>query len=229
MRLTAADRRPPPPGAGALAAGVLAAVLIGACGLPSESALGSPVRCAEDAAPGTMTFCQPESKGDSFRGYEIYYKLITSVEATPQPRHHDDLRARFGRLSNAASRSCDGDRPPLVSAADAEAGDTVTFDVGGLRTAAAAEPFLLAGQGRIEVRRGIEDPGDPLRACRPFSAIDGYRAGHRDLSAAAAAALTARTGALIEMVAYVVSYGSDGGQTLYSAPLLIGRERLDLY
>lgn len=176
-----------------------------------------------------MTFCQPESKGDSFRGYEIYYKLITSVEATPQPRHHDDLRARFGRLSNAASRSCDGDRPPLVSAADAEAGDTVTFDVGGLRTAAAAEPFLLAGQGRIEVRRGIEDPGDPLRACRPFSAIDGYRAGHRDLSAAAAAALTARTGALIEMVAYVVSYGSDRGQTLYSAPLLIGRERLDLY
>lgn len=81
------------------------------------------------------------------------------------------------------------------------------------------------------MRRGIEDTGDPLRACRRFSAIDGYARGHRDLSAAAAAALTARTGALIEMVAYAVSYGLDldRSQTLYSAPLLIGRERLDLY
>ena len=79
------------------------------------------------------------------------------------------------------------------------------------------------------MRRGIEDDGDPLRACRRFSTIDGYRAGHRDLSAAAAAALTARTGALIDLVAYAVSYGRDRGQPLYSAPLQIGRVRLDLY
>lgn len=177
-----------------------------------------------------MSFCvsSPASGGGTLLGYEIYYKLITSVEATPPARHHDDLRARFGRLSNDASR-CNNDRPPLVRAADAGTG-RVTLNVGELRTR--GEPFVQAeGQGRIDVRRGIEDTGDPQRACRRFSAIDGYARGHRDLSAAAAAALTARTGALIEMVAYAVSYGLDldRSQTLYSEPVLIGRKRLDLY
>ena len=218
---------------------MLAAAVIGACGLPSESMLGRPVPagegdCEADTSPETMSFCVSVSaSGDGILlGYEIYYKLITSVERTPQASHHDDLRARFGRLSNSASRRCGGD-PPLVRVVGAGADDTViTLDVGALRTA--GEPFLrlswrTAGQGTFEVRRGLEDPADPLRACRRFSAIDGYARGHRDISAAAAAALTARSGALIEMVAYAVSYGLDRGQTLYSAPVLIGRERLDLY
>ncbi len=216
-----------------MAAGVLAAVLIGACGLPSPSTLGSPVTCTEEeVVPGVMSFCVRTERPDiNLQGYEIYYKLITSVEQTPEARHHDDLRARFGRLSNAASRSCDGDRLPIVTAA--AAGRMVSLVLPAAATGQdEAEPFLrLAGQqqGRLDVRRGIEDGGDPLRACRRFSAIDGYRTDHRDLSAAAAAALTARTGTLIEMVAYAVSYGRDRGQTLYSAPLRIGRERLDLY
>ncbi len=180
-----------------------------------------------------MSFCVSVSaSGDGILlGYEIYYKLIASVERTPQASHHDVLRARFGRLSNSASRRCGGD-PPLVSVAGAGADDTVTLDVGALRTA--GEPFLrlswrTAGQGTFDVRRGIEDPADPLRACRRFSVIDGYARGHRDLSVAAAAALTARSGALIEMVAYAVSYGLDRGQRFYSAPVEIGRKRLDLY
>lgn len=180
-----------------------------------------------------MSFCVSASAsgGGILLGYEIYYKLITAVQERPQARHHDDLRARFGRLSNAASRPCGGD-PPLVSAAGAGADGTVTLNLGALRTA--GEPFLRLSwrtevQGTFEVRRGIEDPGDPLDACRRFSAIGGYTRGDRDLSAAAAAALTARSGALIEMVAYAVSYGLDRGQRFYSAPVLIGRKRLDLY
>ena len=179
--------------------------------------------------PGVMRFCGTAGGGTNFLGYEIYYKLITSGEAMPNPRHHDDLRARFGRLSTTTSGPCAGGRPPLVSVTTARTDHTISLDVRDLRDP--DEPFLRFSwqeQG-VPVRRGIEDDGDPLRACRRFSTIDGYRAGHRDLSAAAAAALTARTGALIDLVAYAVSYGRDRGQPLYSAPLRIGRERLDLY
>ena len=183
--------------------------------------------------PGVMRFCGTAGGGINFLGYEIYYKLITSVEAMPNPSHHDDLRAGFGRLSTAASGSCDGGRLPLVSVTTAR--HMISLDLREFRATAtgqdASEPFLRFSwqeQG-VPVRRGIEDDGDPLRACRRFSTIDGYRAGHRDLSAAAAAALTARTGALIDLVAYAVSYGRDRGQPLYSAPLRIGSVRLDLY
>lgn len=235
--MKAADRRAPAAAGRCLAAGALAAFLIGACGLPSSSNLERPRDCEGDDVPGVMTFCGSVSGVSfSFQGYEIYYKLITSAEATPQPRHHNDLRARFGRLSRAASRSCDGDRPPLVAAAGAGTDHRVSFDVRGLGAGqdAADEPFLELSwpppeEGRIGVRRGIQDDGDPLRACRRFAEIDGYRTGHRDLSAAAAAALTGRTGTLIEIVAYAVSYGRDRGETFYSAPLAIGREQLDLY
>ena len=171
--------------------------------------------------------------GTIFRGYEIYYKLITSGEATPDPRHHDDLRAGFGRLS-ADSGSCDGDRPPLVSVPNGTGEHTVSLDVSAFRAAATGqdegEPVLRFSwqeQQEQEVRRGIRD--DLLRACRRFSTIDGYRTGDRDLSTDAAAAITARTGALIDLVAYAVSYGRNRGLPLYSAPLPIGRERLDLY
>lgn len=183
--------------------------------------------------PGVMRFCGTTGRGINFLGYEIYYKLITSGEETPAPRHHDDLRARFGRLSTTASSSCAGGRPPLVSVTTAR--HMISLDLREFRATAtgqdASEPFLRFSwqeQG-VPVRRGIEDDGDPLRACRRFSTIDGYRAGDRDLSAAAAAALTARTGALIDLVAYAVSYGRDRGQPLYSAPLRIGGVRLDLY
>lgn len=187
--------------------------------------------------PGVMSFCEGTAGGGiNFLGYEIYYKLITSVEATPNPSHHDDLRAGFGRLSPDASDSCAGGRPPLVSVTTARTDHMISLDLRKFRATAtgqdASEPFLRFSWQEQEgprVRRGIEDDGDPLRACRRFSTIDGYRAGDRDLSAAAAAALTARTGTLIDLVAYAVSYGRDRGQPLYSAPLPIGRERLDLY
>lgn len=202
-------------------------MLIGACGLPSPSTLRSPSLegCQGEDVPGVMRFCGTAGGGTNFLGYEIYYKLITSGEERPDPRHHDDLRARFGRLSTTVSGSCAGGRPPLVSVTTARTDHTISLDV-----QKPDEPFLrFSWQEDVPVRRGIEDDGDPLRACRRFSTIDGYRAGHRDLSAAAAAALTARTGALIDLVAYAVSYGRDRGQPLYSAPLRIGRERLDLY
>lgn len=181
--------------------------------------------------PGEMSFCGTAGAGTNFLGYEIYYKLITSGEETPDARHHDDLRAGFGRLSKDASGSCDGDRPPLVSVTAGTG--KVALNVQAFRATAtgqdAGEPVLRFSGQEQEVRRGIEDADDPLRACRRFSTIDGYRTGDRDLSAAAAAALTGRTGALIDLVAYAVSYGRDLGRPLYSAPLRIGRERLDLY
>lgn len=214
--------------------GVLAALLIGACGLPSSTTLQSPDEVEGGSVPGVMRF-SGTAGGTIFRGYEIYYKLITSGEATPEPRHHDDLRAGFGRLSKADSGSCDGDRPPLVPVPDtARTGrHWVELDLREFREAATgqdAEPVLrFSWQQQQEVRRGIEDTDHPLRACRRFSTIDGYRPGDRDLSTAAAAAITARTGALIDLVAYAVSYGRDRGLPLYSAPLRIGRERLDLY
>lgn len=214
--------------------GVLAALLIGACGLPSSTTLQSPDKVEGGSVPGVMRF-SGTAGGTIFRGYEIYYKLITSGEATPDPRHHDDLRAGFGRLSKADSGSCDGDRPPLVPVPDtARTGrHWVELDLREFREAATgqdAEPVLrFSWQQQQEVRRGIEDTDHPLRACRRFSTIDGYRPGDRDLSTAAAAAITARTGALIDLVAYAVSYGRDRGLPLYSAPLRIGRERLDLY
>lgn len=211
--------------------GVLAALLIGACGLPSRSTLQSPKEEGE-SVPGVMRFSG--TGGNNFLGYEIYYKLITSAEATPDPRHHDDLRAGFGRLSKADSGSCEGDRPPLVSVPKGTGKHTVSLDVSAFRAAAtgqdASEPVLRFSwqeQQEQEVRRGIRD--DSLRACRRFSTIDGYRTGDRDLSTDAAAAITARTGALIDLVAYAVSYGRDRGLPLYSAPLPIGREWLDLY
>lgn len=212
--------------------GVLAALLIGACGLPSSSTLQSP-KVEGGSVPGVMRF-SGTAGGTIFLGYEIYYKLITSGEATPEPRHHDDLRAGFGRLSKADSGSCDGDRPPLVSVPNGTGKHTVSLDVSAFRAAATGqdegEPVLRFSwqeQQEQEVRRGIRD--DSLRACRLFSTIDGYRTGDRDLSTDAAAAITARTGALIDLVAYAVSYGRDRGLPLYSAPLRIGRERLDLY
>lgn len=213
--------------------GVLAALLIGACGLPSRSTLQSPNKVEGESVPGVMRFSG--TGGNNFLGYEIYYKLITSGEATPDPRHHDDLRAGFGRLS-ADSGSCDGDRPPLVPVPDtARTGrHWVELDLREFREAATgqdAEPVLrFSWQQQQEVRRGIEDTDHPLRACRRFSTVDGYRStGDRDLSTAAAAAITARTGALIYLVAYAVSYGRDRGLPLYSEPEPIGRERLDLY
>ena len=223
--MTAADPRALAAAGRGLAVGVVAAILIGACGLPSPSTLRSPEDCQGEDVPGVMRFCQSAGGGTNFLGYEIYYKLITSGEERPDPRHHDDLRARFGRLSTTASGSCAGGRPPLVSVTTART-HTISLDVQG-----PDEPFLRFSwqEQEVPVRRGIEDDGDPLRACRRFSTIDGYRAGDRDLSAAAAAALTARTGTLIDLVAYAVSYGRDRGQPLYSAPLWIGQERLDLY
>lgn len=214
--------------------GVLAALLIGACGLPSRSTLQSPKVVEGESVPGVMRFSG--TGGNNFLGYEIYYKLITSAEATPDPRHHDDLRAGFGRLSKD-SGSCDGDRPPLVEVPDSARTENpwVELDVSAFRAAATGqeagdEPVLrFSWQQQQEVRRGIEDADLPLRACRRFSTVDGYRPGDRDLSTAAAAAITARTGALIDLVAYAVSYGRDRGLPLYSAPLRIGRERLDLY
>lgn len=189
--------------------------------------------CEEDEVPGEMSFCGTAGAEINFQGYEIYYKLITSGEETPDARHHDDLRAGFGRLSKAASGSCDGDRPPLVSVDTGTGNHKVSLDVRAFRAAAtgqdAGEPVLSWQEQKQEVRRGIEDADDPLRACRRFSTIDGYRTGDRDLSTAAAAALTGRTGALIDLVAYAVSYGRDLGRPLYSAPLPIGRERLNLY
>lgn len=216
--------------------GVLAALLIGACGLPSRSTLQSPTKVEGESVPGVMRFSG--TGGNNFLGYEIYYKLITSAEATPDPRHHDDLRAGFGRLSKADFGSCDGDRPPLVEVPDSARTENpwVELDVSAFRAAATGqeagdEPVLrFSWQQQQEVRRGIEDTDHPLRACRRFSTVDGYRStGDRDLSTAAAAAITARTGALIDLVAYAVSYGRDRGLPLYSEPEPIGRERLDLY
>lgn len=232
--MTAADPRAPAAAGRTLAVGVLAALLIGACGLPLSSTLQPPME-GRESEPGVMRF-RGTARGINFLGYEIYYKLITSGETTPDPRHHDDLRAGFGRLSKADSGSCDGDRSPLVSVDTGTEDHWVSLDVSAFRAAAtgqdASEPVLRFSwqqeQGQ-EVRRGIRDDDDSLRACRRFSTIDGYRPGDRDLSTAAAAAITARTGALIDLVAYAVSYGRDRGLPLYSAPLWIGRERLDLY
>ena len=57
--------------------------------------------------------------------------------------------------------------------------------------------------------------------------MDGYRSGDTDLSPAAAAAING-SGGVIHLYAYAVSYGFDRGQRLYSAPLRVGREVLDL-
>lgn len=230
--MTAADPRAPAAAGRALAVGVLAALLIGACGLPSPSTLQRP-EVEGESVPGVMRF-RGTARGINFLGYEIYYKLITSGETTPNPRHHDDLRAGFGRLSKAVSGSCDGDRPPLVSVPNGTETHTVSLDVSAFRAAATGqdegEPVLRFSWEQQEqvVRRGIRDD-DPLRACRRFSTIDGYRTGDRDLSTDAAEAITKQTGDLIYLVAYAVSYGRDRGLPLYSAPLRIGRERLDLY
>ena len=114
-------------------------------------------------------------------------------------------------------------RPPLIRATDAAPDHTVHLDLTGFRLADAsdAEPFLRLSwrSGEIPVRRGVPDD---FGQCRNFSDEDGYRPEDIDVSPAATDAI-AGTGGLIHLYAYVVSYGSDRGQRLYSAPLRIGR------
>ena len=151
--------------------------------------------------------------------------LIDSSEPIPDVRHHQDLRADWGRLSTVHEGPCGSDGPPLVHAADAGREHTVSLDMTFSTVTDSAEPHLRLSwrpQEPIIVRRGVS--GD-LDRCRWFSAIDGYEAEHQDVSVAAADAIA--DGSLVDLVVYAVSYGRDRGQHLYSAPLLIGRLRLD--
>ncbi len=207
-----------------------ACVLVGACGLPFPSTLPSPESCPAGTpgagTPGVLSFCG-SSVQPPLQGYEIYYTIRTANEGAPsEPLHHDDLQARFGRLSAADVRSCDEDRPPLVRATDAEPDHAVHLDltVFGLTDTSDTEPFIRLSwrSGEIPVRRGVPDE---FGQCRRFSDEDGYEAGDIDVTPAAAEAI-AGTGGVTRLYAYAVSYGSDRGQRLYSAPFRIGR--LDL-
>ncbi|MCY4377439.1 MAG: hypothetical protein OXC31_27080 [Spirochaetaceae bacterium] len=204
-----------------------ACVLIGACGLPFPSTLPSPESCPA-GTPGVLSFCG-SSVQPPFQGYEIYYTIRTANEGAPsEPLHHDDLRARFGRLSAADSRSCATDRPPLIRATDAERDHTVHLDLTVFRLADTSdtEPFLRLSwrSGEIPVRRDVEDD---FEQCRHFSDVDGYRAEDIDVTPAAAAAIGG-AGGVIYLHAYAVSYGLDRGHPRYSAPLRIGRVELAL-
>ena len=207
-----------------LGAGVLATILLGACGLPFSSTLPSPsLDCQQEDVSGVLSFCG-SSTLFPLRGYEIYYKLIGTEEGLSDPEHHNELSARFGRLS-AANGTCDSEppTPPLVDTADAGSAHTVFLDVT-FSSTSDFEPFLRLSWRREEhvvVRRGV---GDNDNECRSFSQVDGYQSEHPDISDAAVDALA--QGALIDIVVYAVSYGLDRGQRLYSRPEWIGRERL---
>ena len=175
-----------------------------------------------------LSFCG-SSVQPPFQGYEIYYTIRTANEGAPsEPLHHDELSARFGRLSAADGRSCDTGRPPLIRATDAEPDHTVHLDltVFRLTDTSDTEPFLRLSwrSGEISVRRGVADEFGP---CRRFADVDGYRSADIDVSQAAAAAI-ADAGGVIYLHAYAVSYGFDRGQRLYSTPLRIGRVELAL-
>ncbi len=175
-----------------------------------------------------LSFCG-SSVQPPFQGYEIYYTIRTATEGSPsEPPHHDELRARFGRLSAADGRSCDTGRPPLIRATDAEPNHTVHLDLTVFRLTGATDtdPFLRLSwrSGEIHVRR---DVADEFGQCRSFSDVDGYEASDIDVSQAAAAAI-ADAGGVIHLHAYAVSYGFDRGQPLYSAPLRVGRVELAL-
>lgn len=88
------------------------------------------------------------------------------------------------------------------------------------------EPFIRLSwrPGEIPVRRAVAGDFDQ---CRRFSDVDGYRSGDTDISQAAVNAI-AGAGGVIYLHAYVVSYGLDRGQRLYSMPLRIGRAELAL-
>ena len=169
-----------------------------------------------------LSFCG-SSVQPPFQGYEIYYTIRTANEGSPaEPLHHDDLRARFGRLSAADGRSCDTGRPPLIRATDAEPNHTVHLDLTVFRLTGSTDtdPYLRLSwrSGEIPVRRGVADEFGP---CRRFADVDGYRSADIDVSPAAAAAI-AGAGGVIHLHAYAVSYGFDRGQRLYSAPDRIG-------
>ncbi len=175
-----------------------------------------------------LSFCG-SSVQPPFQGYEIYYTIRTANEGAPsEPLHHEDLRARFGRLSAADGRSCDTGRPPLIRATDAEPDHTVHLDLTVFRLTGTThtDPFLRLSwrSGEIHVRRGV---ADEFGQCRSFSDVDGYEAAHIDISQAAAAAI-ADAGGVIYLHAYAVSYGFDRGQRLYSAPLRVDRVELAL-
>jgi len=159
----------------------------------------------------------------------MYYTIRTAIEGSPEePIHHDDLRARFVRMSSADDTSCGTERPPLIRATDAEPDHAVHLDltVFRLTDTSDAEPFIRLSwrPGAIPVRRGVAGEFD---RCRRFSDVDGYRSGDKDISRAAADAI-AGSGGVIYLHAYAVSYGFDRGQRLYSAPLRIGRVELEL-
>ena len=205
---------------------VLAAILIGACGLPSPSTLPTPQECPGENVPDVLTFCG-SSVQPPFQGYEIYYTIRQANEGAPErPLHHSDLREGFGRLS-AADDSCDNDdRPPLVRATDAEPNHTIFLDMTVFRLSHTAdtEPFLRLSwrAGDVSVSRGVVGEFE----CKRFSAVGGYEPGDIDISQAAVAAIR-ETAGVIYLYAYAVSYGYDRGR-LYSAPLAIGRVELAL-
>ena len=215
-----------------LGAGVLATILLGACGLPFSSTLPRPsLDCQHEDVPGVLSFCGSSTQAP-FLGYEIYYTIRTANEPQPSnPLHHEELRARFGRLSPAGTESCGTDRLPLVRAADAGTNHTVFLDVTAFRIADTAdtEPFLRLSWrsgDRVPVRRGVA--ADEFSPCRLFSAVDGYQREDRDISPAAADAIDEAAGDVIYLYAYAVSYGLDRSQRLYSAPLAIDRVELAL-
>ncbi len=175
-----------------------------------------------------LSFCG-SSVQPPFQGYEIYYTIRTATEGPPEePRHHEDLEARFGRLSAADSRSCDTGSPPLIRATDAEPDHTVSLDLTVFRLTGTADtdPFLRLSwrSEEIPVRRGVADEFGP---CRRFADVEGYRSADIDVSQPAAVAI-ADAGGVIYLHAYAVSYGFDRGQRLYSTPLRIGRVELAL-
>ena len=208
--------------------GLIAACgLIAGCGLPFPSTLPSPEACPADT-PGVLSFCG-SSVQTPFQGYEIYYTIRTANEGSPsEPRHHDDLRARFGRLAATDVVPCDTGRPPLIRATDADPDHAVHLDLTAFRLTGSTDtdPFLRLSwrSGEIPVRRGVADEFGP---CRRFADVDGYRSADIDVSQNAARAI-ADAGGVIYLHAYAVSYGFDRGQRLYSTPRRVGRVELAL-